>query len=621
MLVRRRIAAAPLLSPTSCGRNLFILHRPPRLLAATTNHHRIISTRLLCTGPPKPKAAAAATASSPAPPNPEAKGEFATGIDAVRRAWTFLWDPAEPDLRLRIGGAFCLMIGAKLTAIQVPFLFKFAIDALSEPATAAAAGSSVPLTSFLALTPAGLLLAYGATRATADGMAQLRNALFARVAEGALRRMARRTFTHLHALELSFHLERQTGALTRVVERGTRAVGTLLSMSVLQVLPLAFEVTVVSALLARNCGPAFAAVTLSTLGPYGAFTFIVTRARTKVRRAQNKADSEASQRFTDSMLNFETVKYFDATAHEERRYDQALEKYMGAAIKTQLTLAGLNFGQACIFSTGLGLSMCLAANEVAAGRMSVGDVVMVHGLVFQLTMPLNILGQVYNSVRQAATDMAALVQLQQRTPMIASKEDAPPLMLSAGGRVEFEGVEFSYPSSGLRATADKDAKATCEAPLAEECGHNPPHLLRGVSFVVEPGQTVAIVGGSGSGKSSILRLLYRFYDPQAGRITIDGQDLREVELDSVRKVLGVVPQVWFSPITPHNHICPLLTSPSLPLFCRTSCSSTRRSSTTSSTAASTRRARRSSRRQSTRRSTRASCVWQMATTRSSASVG
>ena len=221
--------------------------------------------------------------------------ELADGLASLRRAWHFLWDPAEPHLKLRIGGTFLLMIGSKLIAIQVPFLFKYAIDALSDPQVA------------LVGAPATLLLLYGATRAAAEGVSQLRNALFARVTEGALRRMALRTFTHLHALELSFHLSRQTGALTRVVERGTRALGVLLSTSVLQVLPLAFEVTAVSALLACKCGPTLSLVTLGTLSAYAAFTFAVTSARVKVRKAQNAADMQASQRFTDSMINYETV--------------------------------------------------------------------------------------------------------------------------------------------------------------------------------------------------------------------------------------------------------------------------------------------------------------------------
>jgi len=367
--------------------------------------------------------------------------------------------------------------------------------------------------------PATLLLLYGATRAGAEAVGQLRNAIFARVTEGALRRMARRTFTHLHALELGFHLSRQTGALTRVVERGTRALGVLLSTSVLQVLPLAFEVTAVSTLLAVKCGPAFSLATLATLGGYAAFTFAVTSARTKVRKAQNAADMEASQRFTDSMLNYETVKYFDATEHEARRYDAALVKYESAAITTQLTLAGLNFGQSAIFSAGLGVSMMLAAQECAAGRMSVGDVVMVQGLVFQLTVPLQILGTVYTQVRQAATDMQNLRALQLQTPQIASAPEAPPLELPRGGHVVFDNVVFSYSSRP-----------------------DDPPLLKGLSFEVQAGETVAIVGTSGSGKSSILRLLYRFYDPSSGTITIDGQDVRTVELDSLRRRLGVVPQ-------------------------------------------------------------------------------
>ena len=287
----------------------------------------------------------------------------------------------------------------------------------------------------------------------------------------------------------------------------------------LQVLPLAFEVTAVSALLAIKCGPSFSVVTLVTLTAYSAFTFAVTRARTKVRKAQNAADSEAMQHFTDSMLNYETVKYFDATAHEARRYDAALAKYEQAAITTQVTLAGLNFGQAAIFSAGLGLSMMLAAQECAAGRMSVGDLVMVQGLIFQLTVPLQILGTLYTSVRQAATDMQALQELLLQAPKIRSREDAPPLVLPRGGHLAFENVHFGY------------GRLQDGAPL-----------LRGISFEVAPGQTVAIVGGSGSGKTSILRLLYRFYDPLAGRVLVDGQDLRDLDLDSLRRHIGVVPQ-------------------------------------------------------------------------------
>lgn len=290
-------------------------------------------------------------------------GELAEGMSSIRRAWAFVWEPSESRLRIRLGATLVLMIGAKLVTIQVPFLFKHAIDALSEPTLA------------IGLAPPTLLLMYGMTRATADGLAQLRNAIFARVAEGALRRMARHTFLHLHDLDLKFHLSRQTGALTRVVERGTRALGVLLSTSVLQVLPLAFEVTAVSSVLAYKCGPAMSIVTLGTLAAYGAFTFAVTRARAKVRKAQNQADAEASQRFTDSLLNYETIKYFDATLHEANRYDEALVKYQKAAITTQLTLAGLNFGQSAIFSAGLGLTMMLAAQECTAGRMTVGDVV------------------------------------------------------------------------------------------------------------------------------------------------------------------------------------------------------------------------------------------------------
>lgn len=409
------------------------------------------------------------------------------------------------------------MISAKLMTIQVPFLLKDAIDLLAAPAAVQSGVEAVQTASYgpLLLTPAALMIAYGVARTSAEGMTQLRNALFARISEGALRRMSVRTFRHLHSMELRFHLSRQTGALSRTVERGTRAVGTLLSTSVLHVLPTVFEVGVVSALLARHCDPAVAATTLVTLGAYAAFTFAVTARRTLIRKQQNQAENAAAQVFTDSMLNFETVKYFDGTAHEEATYDAKLQAYQEAALRTQYSLAMLNFGQNLLFSMGFSASLLLVANEAMAGRMSVGDVVMVHGLIFQLTLPLGILGSVYNQVRVATTDMHALDKLLTMQPAVASKPDAPPLLLSSG-RVEFDNVTFSY-SEGQQ-------------------------LLRGVSFVVEPGQTLAIVGGSGSGKSTVLRLLYRFYDVQGGSISVDGQDLREVELDSLRSHFGIVPQ-------------------------------------------------------------------------------
>ena len=446
----------------------------------------------------------------------------------------------------RVAGALALMVSAKLMTIQVPFLFKDAIDgmALQSGVEAAQAASYGPL----ALTPAALMVAYGVARTSAEGMTQLRNALFASISERALRRMSVRTFRHLHSMELKFHLSRQTGALSRTVERGTRAVGTLLSTSVLHVLPTIFEVGVVSALLARHCDTAVAATTLATLGTYAAFTVAVTEQRKLIRKQQNQAENHSAQVFNDSMLNYETVKYFDGTAHEEARYDRALAAYQAAALRTQYSLSALNFGQNLIFSTGFSVSLLLVAHEVMAGRMTVGDVVMVHGLIFQLTLPLGILGSVYNQVRVATTDMQALDNLLSNAPSVASKPDAPPLRLDAGRRAR---------AAPARPSAHAPRP---ERPAPPAQGH-PSHrrgrivfddvtfaytegqeLLRSVSFVVEPGQTVAIVGGSGSGKSSILRLLYRFYDVQGGAISLDGQDLRDVELDSLRSHFGIVPQ-------------------------------------------------------------------------------
>ena len=484
--------------PRNCGLPLS-RRAPPQLLCAPLALRNCASSA--------PAAAAAAAAKPPATPDDGPS-------EALRRAWGFLWDEAEPALRRRTAAALMLMVGAKLTVIQVPFLFKHAIDGLAlDPSAAALLPDGVPL---VVLTPPLLMVAYGAARAAAEGMAQLRSSLFASVTEAAAQRTAVNTFRHLHAMDLSFHLSRQTGALSRTVERGTKAVGVLLSTTVLHVLPTAFEVSVVSALLYRNCGGAFAATTLATLALYSAFTFGVTRWRTQIRRDQNRAETAAAQSFVDSLLNFETVKYFDATAHEERRYDASLSTYRQAALKTAGSLALLNFGQSVIFSGGLATCLVLAAQEVAAGTMTIGDVVMVHGLVFQVSIPLNLLGMVYNQVRQSSTDMAALLKLLGETPAVASAPGAPPLAVACGS-LRFDGVSFGY--------AD-DA----------------PPLLKGLSFDVPAGSTLAIVGGSGSGKSTILRLLYRFYDARAGRVLIDGQDVRDVDVDSLRSAIAVVPQ-------------------------------------------------------------------------------
>lgn len=292
---------------------------------------------------------------------------------ALRSAWGLLWEPGDVWMRQRIGAAFLLMLGGKAATIQVPFLFKYAIDGLSEPvAGAAVAGGADPATAGLfaaaSLAPPALMLAYGATRIAADGMTQLRNALFSYVTEDAIRRVSLRTFNHLMSLDLAFHLDRQTGALTRVVERGTRAVGTVLSMSVLHVIPTAIEVSVVSALLAYQCGPAFAAVTLGTIGLYSVYTFGITRWRTSIRRQQNQAESHMNHRFTDSLLNYETVHYFGAAGPESDQFDAAASAYQRASLNTALSLAALNFGQSVIFSAGVSATLLLAANEARLRR-------------------------------------------------------------------------------------------------------------------------------------------------------------------------------------------------------------------------------------------------------------
>ena len=353
-----------------------------------------------------------------------------------------------------------LMVGAKLTVIQVPFLFKHAIDGLAlDPSAAALLPDGVPL---VVLTPPLLMVAYGAARAAAEGMAQLRSSLFASVTEAAAQRTAVNTFRHLHAMDLSFHLSRQTGALSRTVERGTKAVGVLLSTTVLHVLPTAFEVSVVSALLYRNCGGAFAATTLATLALYSAFTFGVTRWRTQIRRDQNRAETAAAQSFVDSLINFETVKYFDATAHEERRYDASLSHVPPGGAQDGRRSPGLNFGQSVIFSGGLAVSMMLVlAAQVAAGRHD-DDRRRRDGATgssSRCPAALHPLGMVYNQVRQSSTDMAALLKLLGETPPRSSPPGAPPLA-AAGGSLRFDGVHFGL--RGRRAAAAQGAcRSTC----------------------------------------------------------------------------------------------------------------------------------------------------------------
>ncbi|XP_077239233.1 ABC transporter of the mitochondrion 3 [Tasmannia lanceolata] len=449
----------------------------------------------------------------------------------LRTLAKYLWLKDNLEFRLRVLVALGLLVGAKVLNVQVPFLFKLAIDWLSTVTGVASTitASTVDNSNLLALfvTPAGVLVGYGIARMGASACNELRTAVFSKVALRAIRTVSRKVFAHLLDLDLRYHLSRQTGALNRIIDRGSRAINFILTAMVFNVLPTILEISMVSGILAYKYGSSFAWITSLSVGAYVAFTLIVTQWRTKFRQAMNKADNEASSRAIDSLINYETVKYFNNEAFEVKKYDEFLKKYEDAALKTQSSLAFLNFGQNVIFSMALSSAMVLCSHGIMNGTMTVGDLVMVNGLLFQLSLPLNFLGTVYRETRQSLIDMNAMFQLLEVKPAIKDEPDAKPLKLM-GGSIQFDNVHFGY------VTERK--------------------IIDGISFGVSAGSSVAIVGTSGSGKSTILRLLYRFFDPDSGTIRIDGQDIRRVTLESLRNPIGVVPQdtVLFNDTIFHN---------------------------------------------------------------------
>jgi ATP-binding cassette subfamily B protein len=433
-----------------------------------------------------------------------ASTEVAPDIRTLRRVLPDLWPRDRADLRLRVAVAMALLVLAKLATIVTPFFYKAAVDGLA-PGTMDAA----------VVAPVLLVVAYGVTRLMGTVLQQLRDIVFARVGQHALRGLALRTFNHIHRLSLSYHISRRTGALSRIVDRGIKAIDFLLRFLVFNIVPLGVELMVVAAIFWVAFGVWYFAVLVATIAAYVAFTFTVTEWRVKIRILMNKEDQDAHQKAVDSLLNYETVKYFGAEGREAARYDRAMAGYQEAAVKTAVSLGLLNAGQAAIIGAGLVAVMAMTALEVQAGTMTVGSFVMANAYVIQITMPLNFLGTVYREIRQSLIDMREMYELTDEAPEIVDAPDARPLAVGAG-EVAFRAVDFDYGPG--RST------------------------LRGVSFTVPGGRSLAVVGPSGAGKSTIFRLLLRLYDVTGGAVEIDGQDVRAVTQGSLRAVIGVVPQ-------------------------------------------------------------------------------
>jgi ATP-binding cassette subfamily B protein len=424
-------------------------------------------------------------------------------LQVVRHLAPQLWPRGEPGLKLRVVVALALIVGGKLATVTIPLFYKQAIDALN--------GAAQPMV----LVPVALIVFYGLARLTAQAMGELRELVFAKVAQRAVRRVALEVFRHLHALSMRFHLERQTGGLSRSIERGTTGIEYLLSFTLFNIGPTLLEIVLVSAILWRRYDARFVAVTLATILCYVAWTIGITQWRVRFRREMNERDGEANARAIDSLLNYETVKYFSNEAHEARRFDRAKQAFEQAAVRSQTSLSLLNLGQGLIISGGLVVMMILAGSGVAQHRLTVGDFVLVNSYLLQLYQPLNLLGMVYRNIKQSLIDLEAMYRLLGETPEVEDQPAAPALAVS-GSRIVFERVGFAY-----------DPRRA---------------ILDDVSFEVPAGRTVAIVGPSGGGKSTIARLLFRFYDVTEGAIRIDGQDLRAVTQASLRRAIGVVPQ-------------------------------------------------------------------------------
>ena len=430
-------------------------------------------------------------------------------IITVLKLWPYIWPRDHPWLKRRVFLALFFLVAAKLATAMVPFFFKFVTDVLTGN------DLGLPVVPLFLLTPFMLVIGFISMRVMTIGFNQLRDALFARVGQHAVRQLAFKTFTHIHKLSLRFHLERRTGGLSRVIERGTKGIESIVRYTILNSLPVVLEFALYAGIFFYYFGFFYVVVIAVTVIIYSGYTIKTSDWRTRIRRAMNEADTAAHAKAVDSLLNFETVKYFGNETAEAHRFDRSMQQYEASATRSSTSLGWLNFGQSTIFAIGMLIIMLLSARAVQNGTQTIGDFVLIHLFLLQLSQPLNFIGGVYREIRQSLTDLEVMFTLMEAPIEIADVPNARPLRLNSG-HVQFNEVQFHY-------------------------GSGRP-ILKGISFEVPAGKTVAIVGPSGAGKSTISRLLYRFYDLEKGTITIDGQDISMVQQDSLRAAIGMVPQ-------------------------------------------------------------------------------
>jgi ATP-binding cassette subfamily B protein len=447
------------------------------------------------------------------PEQPAISADRGALLKTVIHLWPYIWPSDRRDLKLRVLGAMVLLLAAKLATVAVPFTFKWATDALAGHGTAPAAATD--WLGWALAVPVAMTIAYGGMRILMAILTQTRDGIFAKVAMHAVRRLAFRTFVHMHELSLRFHLERKTGGLTRVLERGRNAIETIVRMVILQLSPTIIELALIVGVLMWQFDWRYVAVILATVAVYLIYTYHATEWRIGIRRRMNESDTDANVKAIDSLLNYETVKYFSAEQREAERYDKSMARYEEASTRAYTSLAVLNAGQAVIFTLGLAAAMVMCAFEIKAGTKTIGDFVLINSMMIQLYQPLNFMGMVYREIKQAVIDIELMFSILARAPEIKDSPAAPPLNVTSG-TVRFEDVRFAYEPERA--------------------------ILKGVSFDVPAGKTVAVVGPSGAGKSTISRLLFRFYDLAGGRILIDGQDIAKVTQASLRQAIGMVPQ-------------------------------------------------------------------------------